>query len=121
MEIIKGGFAFNDADEQLINQQRKITAQVNNNFIQVGAVFVQMAGKNPYQTDWYNRKFRDTNLQDWIDNPEMRVLNLGFNLQLGWLDVDIDSEDTRYNQCILKALQFLKIELSKVELNAIPS
>jgi hypothetical protein len=110
MEIIKGGFALNDADEQLINQQRKITAQVNNNFIQVGAVFIQMAGKNPYQPDWYNRKFRDTNLQDWIDNPDMRVLNLGFNLQLGWLDVDIDSEDPRYNHCILRAFQFLKID-----------
>jgi len=39
MEQIKGGFAFNNADELLINQQRSITAQINNNFIQVGATF----------------------------------------------------------------------------------
>ncbi|HEY8094758.1 MAG TPA: hypothetical protein VIE65_01495, partial [Methylobacter sp.] len=110
METIKGGFALNAADEQLVNQQRSITAQVNNNFIQVGAVFLQMSGKNPYQSDWYKRKFRDTDLQGWIDDPEMRVLNLGFNLQFGWLDVDIDAEDPRYNDCILKAFQFLKID-----------
>jgi len=110
MESIKGGFALNESDEQLINQQRSITAQINNNFIQVGAVFLQMSGKNPFASDWYKRKFRDTNLQDWIDNPDMRVLNLGFNLQFGWLDVDIDAEDVRYNACILKAFKFLGID-----------
>jgi len=109
MQFVKGGFAFNDADEQTINQQRSITAQINNNFIQVGAVFLQMSGKNPYQSDWYKKKFRDTNLQEWIDDPNMRVLNLGFNLQFGWLDVDIDAEDPRYNQCIIKAFKFLSI------------
>ena len=96
MESIKGGFALNDSDEKLVNQQRSITAQINNNFIQVGAVYLQMSGKNPYTSDWYKRKFRDTNLQEWIDSPDMRVLNLGFNLQLGWLDVDIDSPDPKY-------------------------
>jgi hypothetical protein len=110
MEAIKGGFAFNDQQELLINQQRSITAQINNNFIQVGAVFLQMSGKNPFTSDWHKRKFRDTNLQDWIDNPDMRVLNLGFNLQFGWLDVDIDAEDPRYNDCILKAFKFLGID-----------
>lgn len=110
MEFVKGGFAFNTADEKTINQQRAITALVNNNFIQVGAVFLQMSGKNPFTSDWYKRKFRDTNLQEWIDNPDMRSLNLGFNLQFGWTDVDIDSEDTRYNQCILKAFKFLSID-----------
>jgi len=69
-----------------------------------------MSGKNPFASDWYKRKFRDTNLQDWIDNPDMRVLNLGFNLQFGWLDVDIDAEDPRYNRCILKAFKFLGID-----------
>jgi hypothetical protein len=110
MEAIKGGFAFNDVDEKTINQQRAITAQINNNFIQVGAVFLQMSGKNPFTSDWYKKKFRDTNLQDWIDNPDMRVLNLGFNLQFGWLDVDIDAEDPRYNRCILSAFKFLGID-----------
>jgi hypothetical protein len=110
MEIIKGGYTFNAVDEKVINQQRSITAQINNNFIQVGAVFLQMSGKSPFNSDWYKRKFRDTNLQDWIDNPNMRVLNLGFNLQFGWLDVDIDAEDPRYNQCIIKAFKHLGID-----------
>ena len=110
MESIKGGFAFNQSDEKLINQQRSITAQINNNFIQVGAVFLQMSGKHPFTSDWYKRKFRDTNLQDWIDDTDMRVLNLGFNLQFGWLDVDIDAEDPRYNQCIVKAFKFLSVD-----------
>ena len=110
MEQTKGGFAFNDADELVINQQRAITAQINNNFIQVGAVFLQMSGKNPFATDWHKKKFRDTNLQDWIDNTDMRALNLGFNLQFGWLDVDIDSADPTYNQCILKAFKYLGID-----------
>ena len=110
MEQIKGGFAFNDADEKTINQQRSITAQINNNFIQVGAVFLQMSGKNPFATDWHKKKFKDTNLQEWIDDPDMRVLNLGFNLQFGWLDVDIDAEDPRYNKCVLSAFNFLGID-----------
>ena len=110
MQLHKGGFAFNDADEKTINQQRSITAQINNNFIQVGAVFLQMSGKNPFASDWYKKKFRDTNLQTWIDDPDMRVLNLGFNLQFGWLDVDIDASDPRYNRCIVKAFKFLGID-----------
>jgi hypothetical protein len=110
MEHIKGGFAFNERDEKLVNQQRSITAQINNNFIQVGATFLQMSGKNPYVTDWYRKKFRDTNLQAWIDDPEMRALNLGFNLQFGWLDADIDAEDPRYNRCITKAFKYLGID-----------
>ena len=109
-ETIKGGFAFSDADEKLINQQRSITAQINENFIPVGATFLQMSGKNPFVSDWYKKKFRDTNLQEWIDNPDMRVLNLGFNLQLGWLDVDIDAEDPRYNQSVIKAFKFLGVD-----------
>lgn len=110
MEAIKGGFSFNTMDEKLINQQRSITAQINNNFIQVGAVYLQMSGKNPFATDWYKRKFRDTNLQDWIDSHEHRDLNLGFNLQFGWLDIDIDADDNRYNLCILAAMKFLGID-----------
>jgi hypothetical protein len=110
MEQIKGGFAFNSADEKTINQQRAITAQINNNFIQVGAVFLQMSGKNPFASDWFKRKFKDTNLQEWIDNPTMKSLNLGFNLQFGWLDVDIDAEDPRYNQCLIKAFKYLSID-----------
>lgn len=110
MELVKGGFALSDADERTINQQRVITAQVNNNFIQVGAIFLQMSGKNPFASDWYKRKFKDTNLQEWIDNPDMRVLNLGFNLQFGWTDVDIDANDPRYNSCIIRAFKFLGID-----------
>jgi hypothetical protein len=110
MEQIKGGFSLNAADEKLVNQQRSITAQINNNFIQVGAVYLQMSGKNPFASDWYKKKFRDTNLQQWIDDSDMRALNLGFNLQLGWLDVDIDAKDPRYNHSIIKAFRFLNID-----------
>ena len=110
MQSIKGGFSLSSADEKLINQQRSITAQVNNNFIQVGAVYLQMSGKNPFASDWHKRKFRDTNLQDWIDNQDMKMLNLGFNLQFGWLDVDIDASSPRYNQSIIKAFKFLGID-----------
>jgi hypothetical protein len=110
MEVIKGGFSYNATDERTIHQQRAITAQINNNFIQVGAVFLQMAGKMPFNSDWYKRKFRDTNLQEWIDNPTYRDLNLGFNLQFGWLDVDIDAEDVRYNHAIISAFKFLGID-----------
>jgi len=110
MELIKGGYSFSTTDERIVNQQRSITTQVNNNFIQVGATFLQVAAKNPFDSDWFNKKFRDTNLQSWIDNPEYRQLNLGFNLQFGWLDVDIDSEDPRYNQCVFKAMNFLGVD-----------
>jgi hypothetical protein len=110
METIKGGYAFNAVDETLINQQRAITAQVNNNFIQVGAVFLQMSGKNPYSTDWHKQKFRDTNLQTWIDDPNSRALNVGFNLQFGWTDVDIDASDPAYNRSIIQAFRFLNID-----------
>src|SRR3954464_1672734 len=110
MEPIKGVSPFSPTDERIINQQRSITAQVNNNFIQVGATYLQMSGKNPFNSDWYRKKFRDTDLQKWIDDPDMRVLNLGFNLQFGWLDVDIDSEDPRYNACLLAAFKFLQVD-----------
>ena len=110
MEIVKGGFVFTPADETVLNQQRNITQQINNNHIQVGATFLNMSSKNPYKSDWFNNKFRDTNLQEWIDNPELRILNLGFNLQFGWVDIDIDAEDPQYNRCLVQAFKFLGVD-----------
>ena len=110
MEIVKGGFALNSSDEKTLYQQRAITQRVNNDFIQVGATFLKMSSKNPAESDWYRHKFRDTNLQQWIDNPDYKPLNVGFNLQFGWLDVDIDSPDERYNKCIISAFKHLGID-----------
>ena len=110
LQPIAGGFEFAPSDEQLINEQRAITQAVNTNFIQVGAVFLKTSGKTPYESDWFNKNYRDTNLQQWIDEPSHRALNVGFNLQLGWVDVDIDSSNPVYNQCVIAAMDHLKID-----------
>lgn len=109
-ESIAGGFKVSAEDQQLVYSQRAITKTVNDRFIQVGAVFLKTSSKNPHEDDWYKRAHRDTDLQEWIDNPDLNYHNAGFNLQLGWLDIDIDAEDPEYNECILAALNHLKID-----------
>lgn len=110
LNSVAGGFAINPTDEKLLREQRTITHTVNNNFIQVGAIFLKTSSKNPFQEDWFNKGYRDTNLQNWIDDPEARMLNVGFNLQFGWVDIDIDAEDPEYNRCILAALKYLSVD-----------
>lgn len=107
---VAGGFSFEPADEKLLREQRALTFQINESFIQVGAVFLKTSGKTPYESDWFQRGYRDTRLQGWIDDPERQHLNVGFNLQFGWVDIDIDSSNARYNQCIIAALNYLKID-----------
>lgn len=110
LKPIAGGFELEPSMESLVNIQRAITYQINEHFIQVGAIFLKQSAKNPFEEDWYTKNYRDTNLQSWIDDPEFRLLNVGFNLQLGWVDIDIDSNDREYNKCILAALTHLKVD-----------
>lgn len=107
---IIGGYNISADDKVLINTQRAITATINRQFIQVGAVFLKQVGKMPNDENWAQRKYLDTNLQDWIDNPEHEQTNTGFNLMFGWLDIDMDSADPDYKRCILAALEHLKID-----------
>lgn len=105
-----GGYEIRNEDQSLISQQRAITKRINENFIQVGAVFLKMSSKNPIDGDWHTRSYRDTNLQDWIDDPEFRYHNTGFNLQFGWTDIDIDVDDPEYNRCLLAAMAHLGVD-----------
>ena len=103
---IPGGFDFTADELMLINKQRAITKHVNDAFIQVGAVFLKASGKNPIADDWAMRQPKETNLQDWIDDEGLRFHNAGFNLQFGWMDIDIDAEDPYFNECMVAALDY---------------
>lgn len=107
---ILGGYKITDADRQLINVQRAITAAVNRNFVQVGAIFLKQAGKMPNDDNWSKSRHLDTDLQSWIDDSQHEQTNTGFNLMLGWVDVDIDSPDADYKRCILAAMDYLRID-----------
>lgn len=107
---VPGGFKISPEDKQFINKQRAITMAVNNSLIQVGAVFLKMSGKNPIDDDWAEYNYRDTDLQSWIDNEDNWSKNVGFNLQLGWLDIDVDTEDPFYNECVIAALEYLGVD-----------
>jgi hypothetical protein len=107
---IEGGFVLKEEDESILNQQRAITKHVNDNFIQVGAVFLKTSDKSPFDSKWYESQFHDTDLQQWIDDADARLTNAGFNLQLGWMDIDIDSDDPEFNHCILSAMDHLKLD-----------
>lgn len=108
---VAGGFQIVGADKDLLLKQRAITKAINDKFVQVGAIYLKTSSKNPFDPDgWANSQHRDTNLQDWIDDPELANHNVGFNLQLGWMDVDIDAEDPEFNRCVLAALDALQID-----------
>lgn len=109
-DALKGGYEIRSEDQPVINAQRAITKQINDRFIQVGAVFLKMSGKMPISDDWAKQNYRDTNLQRWIDDPEFKLHNTGFNLQFGWTDIDIDVEDPDYNACLLAALDHLGVD-----------
>lgn len=107
---ISGGFELSKDDRKIVNSQRAITKVVNEQFIQVGAVFLKASGKRPVDEDWANKAFRDTDLQAWIDDPKHILSNVGFNLQFGWMDVDIDAQDPEYNDCLLRALDYCGVD-----------
>lgn len=107
---IAGGYNIRDEDDLIIRAQRALTYQINQRFIQVGAVYLKMSGKIPIDDDWAKTGYRDTDLQEWVDNPDLRFHNTGFNLQFGWTDIDIDVDDPEYNQCLLAALEHLGVD-----------
>lgn len=110
-ESIAGGFQIDGPDKIILNEQRAITKAINDKFVQVGAIWLKTSSKNPFDPDgWANAKHRDTDLQSWIDDPDLQYHNVGFNLQLGWMDVDIDAEDPEFNRCVLAALDALQID-----------
>ena len=93
----------------LINQQKAITAALNRAFVQVAANWLKPASKDSYETDWQKKPpGLETNLQSWIDDDEIKYNNVGFSLQLGFLDIDIDAADgcdPEYNRCIVAGLR----------------
>jgi len=103
---IPGGFNFSADELVQINKQRAITKHINDAFIQVGAVYLKASGKIPIDDDWAQKMPKETNLQDWIDSDDLRLHNVGFNLQFGWMDIDIDAEDPFYNECMVAALDY---------------
>lgn len=109
-KAIDGGFQLTAPDREKLYNQRAITREVNNKFIQVGACYLKTSGKNPVSEDWAKQQYRDTDLQLWIDDPEQLPLNVGFNLQQGWVDIDIDADDPYFKYCIVAALDFLRID-----------
>lgn len=110
MHSVDGGYSIRTEDQRIISAQRAITKRINDTFIQVGACFLKMSSKNPLDEDWAKNTHKDTNLQDWIDDPDFKLHNLGFNLQLGWMDVDIDVDDPYYNECLLAAMDHLGVD-----------
>lgn len=108
--VISGGFQLNPEQQRLVLEQRGITQQINQQFIQVGAVYLKTSNKNPYEDDWHQRKYLDTDLQSWIDNEDLRYHNAGFNLQQGWVDYDIDAHDPDFNRAIVAALDKVGVD-----------
>lgn len=109
-KTVAGGYQLTSEDEKILLEQRSITKAINEGFVQVGALFLKQSSKNPYQDDWFKRQYKDTDLQRWIDDPELRGHNAGFNLQLGWMDVDIDAEDPEFNRAVIAAMNHLHID-----------
>lgn len=109
-KTVDGGYILSSADQTLLLKQRAITKAINEQFVQVGAIFLKQSSKNPYKDDWYKSNYKDTNLQSWIDDEELRYHNVGFNLQLGWMDIDIDAEDPEFNRAVIAALDYLRVD-----------
>lgn len=100
------GFELSPEDQSIVNRNRAITMAINDKFIQVGAVWLKMSGKMPTDENWAEKENRDTDLQAWIDDPNLRLANVGFNLQMGWMDIDIDAEDPEFNAAMVAALDY---------------
>jgi hypothetical protein len=105
-----GGFDIRNEDKPFIASQRAITKQINEKFIPVGAVYLKMSGKMPIDEEWAKSAYKDTNLQDWIDDESRSFHNVGFNLQQGWVDFDIDAGDPEFNRCVIAAMEHLGLD-----------
>ena len=110
LRAVDGGFVLTEADQTLLNTQKTITKQINAHFIQVGAVYCQPASKNPIDPKWTELVKGDVNLQSWIDDPGIEKLNVGFNLQNGWLDIDIDSPSPEFRHLVGHGLSFVGVD-----------
>lgn len=110
MEVLSGGFKLSAQELALVNTHKALTKQINEKFIQVGAVFLKPASKHPIDEKWSAIVPKQTDLQQWIDDDRQRVLNVGFNLQFGWMDCDIDSADPEYNRCIIAAMDAMGVD-----------
>ena len=110
MELIKGGYQIRNEDKSLLATQRAITKQMNERFIQVGAVYLKMAAKAPIDENWARTGVLETNLQDWIEHEDKELFNVGFNLQFGWVDIDIDYDDPDFNRIFLAALDHCGVD-----------
>ena len=93
-----------------VNTQRAITQVVNRDIVKVGAVYLRPTSKIPVNDNWSASKYLDTNLQDWVDNELYRYSGVGFNLQQGWVDIDVDGDDTEYNKCIHSAMRHVGVD-----------
>ena len=94
----------------IVNSQREITTTINKEVVKVGAVYLRPTTKIPVESNWSDSKYLDTNLQDWVDNELFRYSGVGFNLQQGWVDIDIDGDDTEYHRCIHQAMTHVGID-----------
>src|SRR5688572_11614319 len=111
-KTVAGGYDLSPEHQQLLLRQRAITKKINDQFVQVGAIFLKTSSKNPYDEDgWASKLKGDTDLQSWIDDEDKLHHNVGFNLQQGWLDIDIDADDPDFNSCILAAMRHLQIDI----------
>lgn len=110
MELLKGGYNIREDDKQILATQRHITKAINERFIQVGAVYLKMSAKSPVDEDWAKRQVLDTNLQDWIEHEDKADFNVGFNLQFGWVDIDIDIDDPDFNRILCAALDHCGVD-----------
>lgn len=110
---LAASFTLSDDQLALAHSQRAITAAVNKTFVQVAAIYLASSAKSPIKEGWQKDKFLDTDLQSWIDDEELRFHNVGFNLQLGWLDIDIDAADgtdPEFNRAIVSGLRAVGID-----------
>jgi len=111
LKLLQGGYEIRPEDKAILNKQRAITKKINDQYVQVGAVFLKASSKSPYDEEgWFNATRGQTDLQSWIDDEALAQHNVGFNLQLGWVDIDIDAEDPIFNQCIISALDYIGID-----------
>jgi hypothetical protein len=106
-------FTLSSAQLELVHQQRAITAAINKSFIQVAAIYLASNAKSPTEEGWQKKTYLSTDLQEWIDDEDKRFFNVGFNLQLGWLDIDIDAADgadRTFNQRMVDGLRACGID-----------
>lgn len=103
---LPGVYELTPDDELLVNKQKALTKAINERLVQVGAVFLKPASRMPIDDSWYQATKGVTDLQSWIDDESLRACNVGFNTQLGWMDIDIDGPNAEFLSYVGAALEF---------------